>query len=278
MAKLTRLLLGGVFGAGLAYLFSRKDVRNRLMGGGRPQLPSAEGPQVGFCPTAAAPVSAPVDLESRTEETRRQLEEQLEEPVTEPAKETREEIDVAEAPEILLEAEAIVAPVEENMAVETAPEIENAPAIESLETSNEVAEETVETEHIVAEEEAVETEDVNVEEKAVPETATEEEEFAALGTPVEGEPTMVEETPARPDAEADAGGPVPSQIDREEMRRRIDETRARLKAKAFDAMISGETFIEPETEEAVREKKSGSETRIDKDLEEQIDRSLKEED
>lgn len=285
MAKLTRLLLGGVFGAGLAYLFSRKDVRNRLMGGGRPQLPSAEGPQVGFCPTAAAPVSAPVDLESRIEETRRQVEEQLEEPVTAPAEATREEIDVAEAPEILLEVETLEAPAEENMAVETTPEIEDAPAVESLETSNEVEEETVETEHIVAEEEAVETEDVNVEEKAVPETvtpaeatATEEDEFAALGTPVEGEPTMVEETPIRTDAEADAGGPVPSQIDRDEMRRRIDETRARLKAKAFDAMISGETFIEPETEEAVREKKSGSEARIDKDLEEQIDRSLKEED
>ncbi|MHB8160671.1 MAG: hypothetical protein ACYDGS_09355 [Thermoleophilia bacterium] len=268
MAKLTRLLLGGVFGAGLAYLFSRKDVRNRLMGGGRPQLPSAEGPQVGFCPTAAAPVSAPVDLESRTEETRRQLEEQLEEPVTAPAKETREEIDVAEAPEILLEAEAIVAPVEENMAVETAPEIENAPAIESLETSNEVAAEQAVPETVTP----VET--VTPAEPA----ATKEGEFIALGTPVEGEPTTGEETPARPDAEADTGGPVPSQIDREEMRRRIDETRARLKAKAFDAMISGETFIEPETEEAVREKKSGSETRIDKDLEEQIDRSLKEED
>lgn len=257
MAKLTRLLLGGVFGAGLAYLFSRKDVRNRLMGGGRPQLPSAEGPQVGFCPTATAPVSAPVDLESRIEETRRQVEEQLEEPVTAPAKATREEIDVAEAPEILLEVETIEAPVEENMAVETAPEIEDTPAVESLETSNAVAEE------------AVETEDA---------TTDEEGELTALGTPVEGEPTIGEETPVRTDAEAAAGGPVPSQIDRDEMRRRIDETRARLKAKAFDAMISGETFIEPETEEAVREKKSGSEARIDKDLEEQIDRSLKEED
>lgn len=273
MAKLTRLLLGGVFGAGLAYLFSRKDVRNRLMGGGRPQLPSAEGPQVGFCPTATAPVSAPVDLESRIEETRRQVEEQLEEPVTAPAEATREEIDVAEAPEILLEVETIEAPVEENMAVETAPEIEDTPAVESLETSNAVAEE------------AIETEGVYVEEKAVPETvtpaetaATEEGELTALGTPVEGEPTIGEETPVRTDAEAAAGGPVPSQIDRDEMRRRIDETRARLKAKAFDAMISGETFIEPETEEAVREKKSGSEARIDKDLEEQIDRSLKEED
>lgn len=257
MAKLTRLLLGGVFGAGLAYLFSRKDVRNRLMGGGRPQLPSAEGPQVGFCPTATAPVSAPVDLESRIEETRRQVEEQLEEPVTAPAEATREEIDVAEAPEILLEVETIEAPVEENMAVETAPEIEDTPAVENLETSNAVAEE------------AVETEDA---------TTDEEGELTALGTPVEGEPTIGEETPVRTDAEAAAGGPVPSQIDRDEMRRRIDETRARLKAKAFDAMISGETFIEPETEEAVREKKSGSEARIDKDLEEQIDRSLKEED
>lgn len=257
MAKLTRLLLGGVFGAGLAYLFSRKDVRNRLMGGGRPQLPAAEGPQVGFCPTAAAPVSAPVDLDSRIEETRRQVEEHLEEPVTAPAEATRVEIDVAEAPEILLEAETIVAPDEENMVVETAPEIEDAPAVESLETSNEVAEEAVETEDIVAEEAG---------------------ELATLGTPVEGEPTIGEETPVRTDVEADAGGPVPSQIDREEMRRRIDETRARLKAKAFDAMISGETFIEPETEEAVREKKPGSEARIDKDLEEQIDRSLKEED
>ena len=145
MAKLTRLLLGGVFGAGLAYLFSRKDVRNRLMGGGRPQLPSAEGPRVGFCPTATAPGSAPVNLESRIDETRRRVEEQLEEPVTAAAEETREEIDVAEAPEILLEAETLEAR-RENIAVETAPEIEDAPAAESLEANNEVVEEAVETE------------------------------------------------------------------------------------------------------------------------------------
>ncbi|MEK6536520.1 MAG: hypothetical protein AABZ63_03435, partial [Actinomycetota bacterium] len=194
-------------------------------------------------------------------------------PVTAAAEETREEIDVAEAPEILLEEEKTEAPAEENMAIETAPEIEDAPAVENLEASNEVVEA------------AVETEDVHVEEKAAPETvtraetaATEEGELAALGAPVEGEPTIGEATPVRTDAEAAGGGPVPSQIDRDEMRRRIDETRARLKAKAFDAMISGETFIEPETEEPVREKKPGSEARIDKDLEERIDRSLKEED
>ncbi len=62
------------------------------------------------------------------------------------------------------------------------------------------------------------------------------------------------------------------------MRRRIDETRARLKAKAFDAMVSGETFIEPETSEGGLETKHDADVSIDKDLEEQIDKSLKEQD
>jgi hypothetical protein len=60
------------------------------------------------------------------------------------------------------------------------------------------------------------------------------------------------------------------------MRRRIDETRARLKAKAFDALVSGETFIEPETEEG-SEKPEVAGVEIDSEIEQQIDRSLKEE-
>jgi hypothetical protein len=45
MAKFSRLLFGGMVGAGLAYLFSRKDVRRRLMGGGQAQLPAPGAPR-----------------------------------------------------------------------------------------------------------------------------------------------------------------------------------------------------------------------------------------
>ena len=58
----------------------------------------------------------------------------------------------------------------------------------------------------------------------------------------EPQPEPVAEAPERARAETAAiregGG-----IDQAEMRRRIEETRARLKAKAFDAMMSGEAAL-----------------------------------
>jgi len=290
MAKLSRLLLGGVVGAGLAYLFSRKDVRRRLMGGGQAQLMAPEAPHTDIPVTAPTPVTAPaeapapVDLESRIEETRRQVEEQLdapfsapaivseeeaeavveeaevsEEPAVPAAPVSEEEIDTGEAPEILLEEEALSAP--------------EATVEDLQEAEAEALTEAVETNGIETPVEAEETAELEKEEISGQEAV----EFVDLKTPAAGEPTTAEPEigEAAPEIEA---GPAPSQIDREEMRRRIDETRARLKAKAFDALVSGETFIEPESEEAGREKQEASGVEIDSEIEEQIDRSLKEED
>ena len=46
-----------------------------------------------------------------------------------------------------------------------------------------------------------------------------------------------------PSAEEASGAARAAAIDQAEMRRRIEETRARLKAKAFDAMMSGEAAL-----------------------------------
>ncbi len=286
MAKFSRLLLGGVVGAGVALLFSRKDIRRRLMGG-RAQLPAVTepGPRAGMPTTAAAPMAtaepaaettaepaaapmagptvapsitpaaAPVDLESRIEETRRQVEERLENPLAPPV-EVQEEIDVAEAPEVLIEEEAAETPAAEAEAISE----EEVPAVGESGGEEFISEEV---EEIVASE--MITPDVD-------------EEIAALKTPVEGEPTMEDEAVVQEEKTEAAGGPAPSQIDREEMRRRIDETRARLKAKAFDAIVSGETFVTPETEEAGFEKSPEGGVGLDREIEEEIDKSLKEED
>lgn len=314
MAKLTRLLLGGVVGAGLAYLFSRKDVRRRLMGGGQPQLPAVAGQHFGApespptenitasptenitaspsenitAPPTAAPVppaftppaAAPVDLESRIDETRRQVEEQLEESLAPGAEaeavetapgtvDIKEEIDIAEAPEVLLEEEVIeerVTGAEEPATTVTEAQVEAGPTGESgsADYVPEDIEEIVAGEPVIAEEPA--------------EEAVESDEFAALKTPAAGEPTIEAEATPADAVEAAPAGPIPSQIDREEMRRRIDETRARLKAKAFDAMVSGETFIEPEAGSAGLTQKHEAGGKIDEDLEERIDKSFKEQD
>lgn len=100
-------------------------------------------------------------------------------------------------------------------------------------------------------------------------------EFDALRTPAEGEPTIgevqpVDEAPREPER------PQPSRLDQDEMRRRINETRDRLKAKAFDAMVSGETFIETEADKARKHGKPDS-PKLGDEVEKQIEESLKEE-
>lgn len=310
MAKFSRLLLGGVVGAGLAYLFSRKDVRRRLMGGGQAQLMAPETSGTNIPVTAYTPVATPVEVPEAAD-------------VNEPPVVAPEPVEIIEpvvAPEIVEVPEMVEAPetVEMPEVAETAEPLETpetavtTPALdlearieetrrevaEQLEApfaapvpagDAEVIEEGAEVEETESIEEAADT--VEKESEAKPEleaeltsadktrpiSAPETEEFADLRTPMAGEPTTAE-----PEIEAAApateAGPAPSQLDREEMRRRIDETRARLKAKAFDALVSGETFIEPETDEATGEKRSEARVDIDRETGEQIDRSLQEED
>jgi hypothetical protein len=60
------------------------------------------------------------------------------------------------------------------------------------------------------------------------------------------------------------------------MRRRIEETRARLKAKAFDAMMSGEAaLLGRDSEGRIPEPE---EIKLDGDVESTIDESLSQED
>ncbi len=102
-------------------------------------------------------------------------------------------------------------------------------------------------------------------------------EFDALKTPAEGEPTIEEVQPAaEPPREPEPERPQPSRLDQDEMRRRINETRDRLKAKAFDAMVSGETFIETEADKARKHGKPDS-PELEDEVEKQIEESLKEE-
>ncbi len=68
--------------------------------------------------------------------------------------------------------------------------------------------------------------------------------MAEVDEPVaEVEEPVAEAEPEPPAAEAEDESAVTGAIDQAEMRRRIEETRARLKAKAFDAMMSGESAL-----------------------------------
>ena len=67
-----------------------------------------------------------------------------------------------------------------------------------------------------------------------PATAVDDDAAATEEAAPEREPAPV------PSEETSGGGGA---VDQAEMRRRIEETRARLKAKAFDAMMSGESAL-----------------------------------
>jgi len=60
------------------------------------------------------------------------------------------------------------------------------------------------------------------------------------------------------------------------MRRRIEETRARLKAKAFDAMMSGESAL-LSRDSGEKPLPKGDDVKLDGELESTIDESLSQE-
>jgi len=98
-------------------------------------------------------------------------------------------------------------------------------------------------------------------------------------TPVEAvaeveaiEAEAVEEPIAEEEPAAREGGT----IDQAEMRRRIEETRARLKAKAFDAMMSGESAL-LSRDSGERPVPKGDDAKLDGELESTIDESLSQE-
>ncbi len=287
MPKFSRFIFGGLMGAGLALLFAPKpgrELRRLLMGGGRPALPPPEAE------TAGAPVDR-ASLDSRIEETRRQVETQLGEEAAPGAPEGEAVIGKTSEPQ---EAKALVT------GSETPPaEAAEEPPKEKITTAGEAGEELEAAAMTAAEEEDFVVEEAPPEEAAQEEAAEAgetaaggdgpvepwEEEIAELKTPAAGEPEVGEseeeaETTSReeePAAEAPVDGrPEPSGFDQEEMRRRIDVTRARLKAKAFDAMVSGETFIETEADKAGKKEQPAGPP-LEEEVEKQIDESLKEE-
>jgi hypothetical protein len=79
------------------------------------------------------------------------------------------------------------------------------------------------------------------------------------------------------DETAEADAPV---VDQAEMRRRIEETRARLKAKAFDAMTSGEAALlaRESSEQPVAPAPEEEATTLDDEVRQVIDRSLSQDD
>ena len=167
-----------------------------------------------------------------------------------------------EAPELASstdDAEAYQAPAPAEFAAEE-PAVEEAVeetlVVEQAEAEEPVAE-TAEAEEAVAEYAAAEVavEETTAEEpvaEAVAEPEFGEEYVAGIAEPIVEEPVAEEpvaEEPLaeEPLAEEPADEPEPAReggsIDQAEMRRRIEETRARLKAKAFDAMMSGESAL-----------------------------------
>ena len=102
-----------------------------------------------------------------------------------------------------------------------------------------------------------------------PAEAAEEIEAAVAEEPVAG---AVEE-PVAADAAATREDGT---IDQAEMRRRIEETRARLKAKAFDAMMSGESAL-LSRDSGEKPVPKGDDVKLDGELESTIDESLSQE-
>ena len=87
---------------------------------------------------------------------------------------------------------------------------------------------------------------------------------------------MVEEPVAEEPVVDGARGARRRPIDQAEMRRRIEETRARLKAKAFDAMMSGESALLAR-DSGEKPVPKGDDVKLDGELESTIDESLSQE-
>lgn len=137
------------------------------------------------------------------------------------------ETETVEAAELDTETPSSALPVSET-GVDTAPwsATDEAPAVE----------EPPATEEPLAVEEEVSEAAV-----AEPLVAEDDAPAAAIEEPPVGEPAAAAPVAEEPVIREDEG--EGAAIDQAEMRRRIEETRARLKAKAFDAMMSGEASL-----------------------------------
>jgi hypothetical protein len=230
-----------------------------------------------------APTAAGIaDLKARIEETRRRIQQELDQPFAVDEEDLVEEEEPAEAPSGAIEALEPTAPppvadVEVAEAVERpAQEPADEPAFfaESVETFEESSEIFVATETAApAFEPAAE--------------AVEEPAAEPVEEPIEGpEPTPDVEDEGRDGFESTEGTGAESvdavggdDFDHEAMRRRIEETRSRLKAKAFDAMMKGESALLGRDEEGnlPPSEPAGAEAPVDSDVAETIESALSEE-
>jgi hypothetical protein len=245
-------------------------------------------------PTAAEEAPSE-DLRARIEATRAAVESDITHPFAEVV---AEEAVVEEAPAEEVVVEEVVA---EDVALEESV-VEEA-AAESVDTEEAVVEESLVDEAVLDDSELPEPAALptpeEVMEAPLVEPVVEPSEVAEpvveqspAGEPTDGliaditsspvaavvaeapvaEPPIVEDSAADDESAAQEGGT----INQAEMRRRIEETRARLKAKAFDAMMSGESALLAR-DSGEKPIPKGTDVKLDGELESTIDESLSQE-
>jgi hypothetical protein len=280
MKRLMKILLGLSIGAAVALLLAPKsgrELREQLIGGATGKLlpaapvefPEPEGERLWDAGTATAVAEPPVvepafeepaiaqetaseDLRARIEETRAAVETDIAQPFA----------SVATEEAVVEEAAAEEAIVEEAVVEEAAvDEVVIEEPVEEPAAETPVPEEPVAEQVPVREAAAGLVADITS--GAVAAVAVEE---AQVEEPAAEEPVAEEEPSAR------EGGA----IDQAEMRRRIEETRARLKAKAFDAMMSGEAAL-LSRDSGEKPVPKGDGVKLDDELESTIDESLSQE-
>jgi hypothetical protein len=265
-----------------------------------PELVAEEAPE-----PVAAEVSEPVveevageDLRPRIEETRAAVESDIARPFADeesPVEEAVLEGPVYQAP--APEPEAVAAEVvEEESPASAAPapvphgwdipyESDAAKDVVAEEPPVELEAEATSTGGVIEEAAPQEAPSLLADTAAISETAAlpdagpQAEAFAEREAVAEPEPVvepapMVDEAPAEQPAEASREG---GSIDQAEMRQRIEETRARLKAKAFDAMMSGEAAL-LSRDSGEKPVPTADDIKFDNDVESTIDESLSQED
>jgi hypothetical protein len=119
----------------------------------------------------------------------------------------------------------------------------------------------------------------DAEPQAEPEPVALAEPEAVVEPELVTEPELVVEPEPSPAAEEapEAAREGSGNIDQAEMRQRIEETRARLKAKAFDAMMSGEAAL-LSRDSGEKPVPTADDIKLDNDVESTIDESLSQED
>ncbi len=233
------------------------------------------------------------DLKTRIEETRAAVENEIAQPFAEAevADEAVVDAGVAEeavAAEPAVEEEVVEEPVAEEPVVEEAvveEPVAEEPAAEEPVAEEEAAEEPVAEEPAVESEVAEEpvaeepvAEEPVAEEPVVEEAPAEERSglVADIGVPVADVPVAEAEPVADEPATKAPTARESGSVDQAEMRRRIEETRARLKAKAFDAMMSGEAAL-LSRDSGEKPVPTGEDVTLDAEIDSTIDESLSQE-